>query len=148
MLTVFTQSSTSPYMWSLLLSSGVVFLSIAPLTFGRIKAGYNVNNMAAPRALFDKLPAFGKRAVWAHQNCFESFSIHAPSCLLVLLALLNGAEVNLFPALASLLHPVLRVVYIIAYVGNIPPLRGLCWAVSTFCSGILYLECFKFFVNI
>ena len=44
------------FAWSLCLSVGVVLISIIPLTIGRIKAGYSVENMAAPRALFDELP--------------------------------------------------------------------------------------------
>ena len=41
------------------------------------------------------------------------------------------------------LHPLLRLLYIGAYVGNVPPLRGLCWASGLLCSGILYLEGLK-----
>ena len=44
---------------------------------------------------------------------------------------------------AAWLHPLLRLLYIGAYVGNIPPLRGLCWASGLLCSGILYLEGLK-----
>ena len=73
------------FAWSLCLSVGVVILSIIPLTIGRVKAGYSVENMSAPRDLFDKLPSFGKRAVWCHQNCWESISLHAPACLLCLM---------------------------------------------------------------
>ena len=74
------------FAWSLCLSVGVVLLSIIPLTIGRVKAGYSVENMSAPRALFDELPSFGKRAVWCHQNCWESISLHAPACLLCLIS--------------------------------------------------------------
>ena len=42
------------FAWSLCLSVGVVLLSIIPLTIGRVKAGYSVENMSAPRALFDE----------------------------------------------------------------------------------------------
>jgi len=36
------------FAWSLCLSVGVVLLSIIPLTIGRVKAGYSVENMSAP----------------------------------------------------------------------------------------------------
>ena len=75
---------------SLCLSVIVVLLSIIPLTLGRFKAGYSIENMSAPRALFDKLPPFGKRAVWCHQNCWESISLHAPACLLCLITLTDS----------------------------------------------------------
>jgi len=51
------------FAWSLCLSAVVVLLSIGPLTYGRVKAGYSAENMSAPRDLFDELPDFGKRAV-------------------------------------------------------------------------------------
>ena len=75
------------YAISLCLSSFVVLISIIPLTLGRLKAGYSIENMSAPRALFDKLPEFGKRATWCHQNCWESISLHAPACLLCLITI-------------------------------------------------------------
>ena len=142
-----TLAPTSPFLWSLILSAGVVFLSVGPLTLGRIKAGYSVENMSAPRALFDQLPPFGKRAAWAHQNCFESFTLHAPACLLALLAVLQGGELTTIASAAAFIHPFLRVAYIGAYVGDVPPVRGLCWASSILCSGILYLDGFKYLVH-
>jgi len=44
------------FAWSLCLSVGVVLLSIIPLTIGRVKAGYSVENMSAPRAIIEVLP--------------------------------------------------------------------------------------------
>ena len=41
------------FAWSLCLSVTVVLLSIIPLTLGRIKAGYSIENMSAPRAFFE-----------------------------------------------------------------------------------------------
>ena len=41
------------FAWSLCLSVVVVLLSLIPLTLGRIKEGYSIDNMSAPRALFD-----------------------------------------------------------------------------------------------
>ena len=124
------------FAWSLCLSVSVVIVSIIPLTLGRIKAGYSVENMSAPRALFDKLPDFGKRAVWCHQNCWESISLHAPACLLCLLV---GTDSNI-ALIASWIHPLARLLYIFAYVFNIPTARGLCWAIGILSTIILYKE--------
>jgi uncharacterized MAPEG superfamily protein len=44
---------------------------------------------------------------------------------------------------AALLHPPLRLAYIAAYVGNVPPLRSLCWAGSIVITGLLYSEGLK-----
>ena len=124
------------FAWSLCLSVVVVLLSTIPLTLGRIKAGYSMENMSAPRALFDELPDFGKRAVWCHQNCWESISIHAPACLL---CIITSANSNL-SLLAAWAHPLLRFLYIGAYVFNIPLARGLLWATGILTTMILYKE--------
>ncbi len=124
------------FAWSLCLSVLVVLLSTIPLTLGRIKAGYSIENMSAPRALFDELPDFGKRAVWCHQNCWESISIHAPACLL---CILTSPDSNL-SLLAAWIHPFLRLLYIGAYVFNIPVARGLIWASGIFTTLLLYKE--------
>ena len=99
------------FAWSLCLSVGVVLLSIIPLTIGRVKAGYSVENMSAPRALFDELPSFGKRAVWCHQNCWESISLHAPACLLCLISLTDSN----IAIIAALIHPIFRFLYKLQY---------------------------------
>jgi uncharacterized MAPEG superfamily protein len=44
---------------------------------------------------------------------------------------------------AAWLHPLLRLLYIPAYVANVPPLRALCWALGLTCTGFLYLEGLK-----
>ena len=124
------------FAWSLCLSVVVVLLSTIPLTLGRIKAGYSMENMSAPRALFDELPDFGKRAVWCHQNCWESISIHAPACLL---CILTSPDSNL-SLLAAWAHPLLRFLYIGAYVFNIPLARGLIWATGILTTLVLYKE--------
>ncbi len=124
------------FAWSLCLSVVVVLLSTIPLTLGRIKAGYSMDNMSAPRALFDELPDFGKRAVWCHQNCWESISMHAPACLL---CIISSPDSNL-SLLAAWIHPFLRFLYIGAYVFNIPVARGLIWASGIFTTLVLYKE--------
>ena len=124
---------------SLLLSALVVVLSVVPLGAARSKIDFTMADLAAPRAMFERMPAWGKRASWAHQNSFEAFTLHAPACLLCLIAAVNS-PIAMAVALA---HPALRLIYIAAYVGNVPPLRGICWAAGLTCSGILYLEGLK-----
>tara|TARA_Y100001968_G_scaffold333151_1_gene394404 strand:- start:1386 stop:1790 length:405 start_codon:yes stop_codon:yes gene_type:complete len=124
------------FAFSLCLSSFVVLLSIIPLSVARLKAGYSIDNMSSPRALFDKLPEFGKRATWCHQNCWESISLHAPACLLCLIT--NPDSYTSF--LAALTHPFVRLLYIFAYVFDIPKARGLLWAIGLVSSVILFKE--------
>jgi uncharacterized MAPEG superfamily protein len=132
-------AALAPFAWSLLLAAGVVVFSVVPLGAGRSRANFQATDLAAPRAMFERLPAWGKRAAWAHQNCFEAFTLHAPAALLCLVAgVASPAAVA-----AAWIHPALRLAYIGAYVGNVPPLRGLCWAGGLTCSGILYAEGLK-----
>jgi uncharacterized MAPEG superfamily protein len=90
--------------------------------------------------MFERLPAWGKRANWAHQNSFEAFTLHAPACLLALVVTLHGAPVTGVAVVAAWLHPALRLGYIGAYVANLPPLRSLCWAGGIVCTALLYGE--------
>ena len=92
--------------------------------------------MSAPRALFNELPDFGKRAVWCHQNCWESISIHAPACLLCLVTLPDSN----IALISAWIHPIVRFLYIGAYVLNIPTARGLMWAIGILSTLLLYKE--------
>ena len=127
-------SASVPLAWSLALAAGVLVASIVPLGAARSQANFTLADIAAPRAMFERLPAWGQRASWAHQNCFEAFVLHAPA---VLLCLLVGATAP-WTAAVALAHPLLRLVYIGAYVANKPLLRSLCWAMGLFCSALLY----------
>jgi uncharacterized MAPEG superfamily protein len=124
------------FAWSLLLAGGVVVFSIVPLGAARSQANFQMADLAAPRAMFERLPEWGKRAAWCHQNCFEAFTLHAPATLLCLVV---GVTSPIAIA-AAWIHPALRLAYIGAYVGNVPALRGLCWAGGLLCSGVLYAE--------
>jgi uncharacterized MAPEG superfamily protein len=128
----------APFAWSLVLSGAVVVASLIPLGAARSQADFAPADLAAPRAMFERLPAWGKRANWAHQNSFEAFTLHAPACLLALVAAAHGWLPSGVAIGAAWLHPLLRLAYIGAYVANIPPLRSLCWAGAILCTALLY----------
>lgn len=131
-------SGGAAFAWSLVLSGAVVIASLIPLGAARSQADFTPADLSAPRAMFERLPAWGKRATWAHQNTFEAFTLHAPACLLVLIVTAHGwAPAGVAPG-AAWLHPLLRLLYIAAYVANLPPLRSLCWAGGILCTGLLY----------
>ena len=132
-------TSMAAFAWSLLLSGGVVVLSTVPLGAARSQADFTLADLQAPRAMFERLPAWGRRASWAHQNCFEAFTLHAPAALLCLVAGVVGP----LAMGAALLHPLLRLLYLAAYIANVPPLRGLLWASGLVCSSVLYVEGLK-----
>jgi uncharacterized MAPEG superfamily protein len=124
------------FAWALLLAAAVVVASLVPLGAARSQADFKLTDLAAPRAMFERLPAWGKRANWAHQNSFEAFTLFAPACLL---ALVSGVQGTL-PGALALAWPALRLAYITAYVANQPALRSLCWAGAIVCTGVLYVE--------
>ena len=127
------------FAWSLLLAAGVVVSSLVPLGAARSQANFQLSDLAAPRAMADRLPEWGKRANWAHLNSFEAFTLFAPAALLCLVSQVH----NPVAVVAAWTYPALRLVSIAAYVANLPPLRSLCWAGAMVCTGILYLEGLK-----
>ena len=147
LLQMFTATPAAPFAWSLVLSGGSVVASILPLGAARSAANFEMKDMAAPRAMFDRYPAWGKRASWAHQNSFEAFPLHAPAALLALMAVIQGASLPITAVIAAFAQPALRLAYIAAYVGNVPPARGLCWASGLVCTGILYSEGLKALIS-
>ena len=141
LMTVLSQSmvsSAEPYLWSLVLSFATLLISIILLYIARFSAKLEIKDLAALRSMFDRFPAWGKRASWAQQNSFEAFTIHAPAALLAVVAVLNGQTLPSITVAAALAHPALRVVYISAYLFNVPLARSVAWLLGLLCSGILY----------
>ena len=125
--------------WALLLGAGVVVASIVPLGAARSQADFKLDDLAAPRAMFERLPAWGQRANWAHLNSFEAFTLFAPACLLALVAGVHSTTTTTL----ALAWPALRLGYIGAYVANLAPLRSLCWAGAMVCTGVVYVDGLK-----
>ena len=128
----------APYVWSLILSFAALLISIALLYIARFSAKLEVKDLAALRSMFDRYPAWGKRASWAQQNSFEAFTVHAPAALLAVVAVLSGHPLPGIAVAAAWAHPLLRVAYISAYVFNVPLARSLAWFLGLLCSAILY----------
>ena len=119
--------------------AGVVMISIVLTGAGRAKADFTLDDLKAPRAMFNRLPAFGQRAVWAQENSWEAITLGAPAMLLCLISGVNSSVATV----AALVWPGVRLIYLAAYIGNIPPLRGLCWASGVTAVGICYVEGLK-----
>ena len=131
-------SGAAPYLWSLVLSFATLLISIILLYVARFSARLEIKDLGALRLMFDRFPAWGKRASWAQQNSFEAFTIHAPAALLAVVAVLSGQTLPSIAVAVALAHPGLRIVYIIAYLFNISIARSLAWLLGLLCSGILY----------
>ena len=131
-------SVAAPYLWSLVLSFAALLISIILLYIARFSSRLEIKDLAALRSMFDRFPAWGKRASWAQQNSFEAFAIHAPAALLAVVAVLNGQSLPFITIASAWAHPALRIVYISAYLFNVPVARSLAWFLGLLCSGVLY----------
>jgi uncharacterized MAPEG superfamily protein len=121
----FLQLSVKPL---LLIAIGVaaalVYLPFLAVGAARVSSGYD---MGAPRAMFDKLPEWGKRATWAHQNAWESFLLFTAAALMAYVSGANGSSVRM--AIATYLGA--RLLFPVFYIVNVPILRSLMFAVGT-----------------
>ena len=131
-------ASPAPYVWSLILSFAALLISIVLLYIARFSASLEIKDLGALRSMFDRFPAWGKRASWAQQNSFEAFTVHAPAALLAVVVVLNGHALPGIADAVAYAHPALRVAYIAAYLFNVPIARSLAWFLGLLCSGILY----------
>ncbi|QNI72873.1 MAPEG family protein [Synechococcus sp. NOUM97013] len=130
--------NVAPYVWSLILSFAALLVSIVLLYIARFSARLEVKDLAALRSMFDRYPAWGKRASWAQQNSFEAFTVHAPAALLAVVAVLSGHPLPGIAVAAAWAHPLLRLAYISTYLFNVPLARSFAWFLGLLCSGILY----------
>ena len=113
---------------------GAVILTYAPFLavgFARFQLGYD---QSAPRAMFDKLPDYAKRATWAHQNCFEALTIFTAAALM---AYVTGVESS-WAFIAAIAFLVSRLFYSVFYILNIPILRSLMFAVGSISGYVLF----------
>ena len=91
-------------------------------------------DLSAPRAMFDNLPDYAKRATWAHQNSFETFMIFAAAATMAYVTGVNSATAGI----AAIAYVFARLLYSIFYIANIAILRSLMFAIGTFSSGTLF----------
>ena len=110
----------------------LIYLPFLVVAYGRVSIGYDIS---APRAMFDKLPDYAKRATWAHQNTFEAFTIFAPAALM---AYVTGQNSSLAIGVA-IAFIIARFLYSLFYIFNIPLARSLMFAIGSVCSATLFV---------
>ena len=108
----------------------LVYLPFLVVAYARVRVGYD---MAAPRAMFDKLPNYAQRATWAHQNSLEAFMLFAAAALMAYVT----AEHSSVAIGAAIAFVVARLLYSVFYILNVPLARSLMFAIGTVCSGTL-----------
>ena len=110
----------------------LIYLPFLVVSYARAQVGLD---LAAPRAMFDKLPPYAQRATWAHQNSFEAFMIFAAAALM---AYVTGQNSNI-AATCAIAFVVARLLYSVFYILNVPLVRSLMFGIGGVCSGTLFV---------
>lgn len=111
-------------LYAIAAAAALVYLPFVVVAYGRLQAGYD---MASPRALFDKLPAYAQRATWAHENAFESFALFAAAALMAYVTRQESA----LAGWAAIAYVTARLLYPMFYILNVPIGRSLMFAIGS-----------------
>ena len=130
-----TLSPSQILLYGIAIAAGLVYLPYMVVAYARVTVGMDMN---APRAMFDRLPDYAKRATWAHQNSFETFTLFAAAALTAYVTNVASDKTSLY-ILAFL---VARFLFSLFYVLNLPFLRSPMWAVSMVCIASLFSASF------
>lgn len=127
-----TQPGSAILLYCIAAAAVLIYLPFLIVGYARVKVGYDVS---APRAMFDKLPPYAQRATWAHQNSFEAFPIFAAAALM---AYVTGQNSSIAIG-AAIAFIVVRLLYSIFYISNIPLARSLMFGIGSLCSATLFV---------
>ncbi|MBW4678492.1 MAG: MAPEG family protein [Microcoleus vaginatus WJT46-NPBG5] len=105
-------------------AAALIYFPFLVVAYARLQVGMDI---AAPRAMFDKLPAYGQRATWAHQNSFETFMVFAAAALM---AYVTGQNSTL-AAGAAIAFVVARLLHSVFYILNVPLARSLMFGIGS-----------------
>ncbi len=128
-MSLFGLSTPTILLGAIAAAAVLVYLPFLVVGYARVTIGYDKTVMAAPRAAFDKLPAFGQRATWAHQNSWESFTLFSVAALMAYVTGQTSESV----AWAAIAYLPVRLLYSVAYIFNVPLLRSLMFALGSTC---------------
>ncbi|MBD2260071.1 MAPEG family protein [Pseudanabaena sp. FACHB-2040] len=109
---------------SIVIGSVLIYLPFLVVGYARFQVGYDTS---APRAVFDKLPPYAKRATWAHQNSFEAFTLFAPAALM---AYVTGQSSQVAVG-AAIVYLIGRTLYSVFYILDVPLLRSLMFGLGS-----------------
>ncbi|QLE54057.1 MAPEG family protein [Nostoc sp. TCL26-01] len=118
------------FLYAIAAAAVLIYVPFLVVAYARVRVGYDIY---APRAMFEKLPPYGQRATWAHQNSFEAFMIFAAAALMAYVTGVNS-QIAVWATIAFI---VVRLLYSVFYILNIPFLRSLMYAIGTLSSTTL-----------
>ncbi|HLO46889.1 MAG TPA: MAPEG family protein [Kamptonema sp.] len=116
---------------SIAAAAALVYAPFLVVAYARLQIGYD---LSAPRAMFDRLPAYAQRATWAHQNSFETFVVFAAAALM---ADATGVD-STAAARAAIAFVIARLLFSVFYILNIPLARSLMFGIGSFCTATLF----------
>jgi uncharacterized MAPEG superfamily protein len=120
-------------LYCLAIAAVLIYVPYGVVAYGRFQIGMD---RAAPRAMFDKLPDYAKRATWAHQNSFETFM---PFTAAVLMAYVTQVTTPIV-GWAAIAFVASRVLFSMAYILNVPTLRSLMFGIGTASTATLFVQ--------
>lgn len=126
-----TFSSSQILLYGIAIAAGLIYLPYILVAYGRLSIGMDMN---APRAMFDRLPDYAKRATWAHQNSFEVFALFAAASLTAYVSNVASDKTSIY-VLAFLGA---RFLFNLFYILNLPWLRSPMWAIGMVCIASLF----------
>lgn len=126
------QQDSAILLYCIAAAAALIYLPFLVMGYARVNVGYD---LGAPRAMFDKLPPYGQRATWAHQNSFEAFTIFAVAALM---AYVTGQNSSIAIG-AAIAHLIARFLYSVFYILNIPLARSLMFAIASVGSATLFV---------
>ena len=120
--------------WCLFISAVLIYVPRIPAARAmKEQGGYN-NHL--PRAQQAQLTGYGARAIAAHQNSFEAFVLFLAG---VMVAHTTQTQGFLIDGIA-ILFVIARLIYLAAYLGDVPQVRSPAWFVGLVCSLVLMLS--------
>ena len=118
--------------YSIAAAAVLIYVPFLVVGYARARVGYDIS---APRAMFDKLPAYAQRATWAHENSLEVFMIFAAAALT---AHVTGVDSSL-AMIAAPTFVIARLFYSVFYILNVPILRSLMFGIGSLGTATLFV---------
>lgn len=114
--------------WCLFISAVLIYVARIPVAKAmKEQGGYN-NHL--PRAQQAQLTGYGARALAAHQNSFEAFVLFSAG---VFVAHTTQTQGFLIDGIA-VIFVIARLIFLGAYLADIPTVRSLAWFIGLLCS--------------
>ncbi len=117
-------STPSILLYAIAAAAFAIYVPYLVVAYGRFACDYD---MAAPRAMFDRLPPYAQRATWAHQNSFETFMPFTAAALMAYVTSVTSP----YAAYAAIAFVIARLLFSTFYILNVPPLRSLMFGVGS-----------------